>query len=91
MILVDKDSRLLEGLSSNFFVYQHPYIYTANEGILPGTIRNIVLKVCEELNIDVIYEPPNLKNLEKWDEAFITSTNFYKKLLIPFVKVRVDW
>jgi hypothetical protein len=36
---------LLEGLTSNFFVVQGGAVVTAEEGVLSGTVRQLVLKV----------------------------------------------
>lgn len=44
-MLCSPDGQLMEGLSSNFFVLQGGALLTADEGVLGGTIREIVLQV----------------------------------------------
>jgi len=75
-----------EGLSSNFFAVSADgtSIITAPEGtVLNGTVRAMVLRACEELNIPVIQEcprvPPPVSDDKKesslsWSGAFVTST-----------------
>ena len=70
-----------EGLSSNFFAVSADgkSIITAPEGtVLNGTVRAMVLRACEELNIPVIQECPRVPSTEDkqstWSGAFITST-----------------
>lgn len=36
---------MLEGMSSNFFAVQDGTLYTAGEGVLLGTIRDLAIKV----------------------------------------------
>ena len=45
---------LMEGLSSNFFVIASDCVWTAEEGILPGTVRDIILSLCAKHDIPVI-------------------------------------
>lgn len=73
VLLVDKNSNIYEGLSSNFFVVKDSTIYTAGEGIIYGTIRNIVLEACKELNLKVVLQTPKLNEINEWKEAFLTS------------------
>lgn len=41
----DTGGGLLEGLTSNFFVLQGGGVVTAEEGVLPGTVRQLILEV----------------------------------------------
>jgi hypothetical protein len=45
VVLGTPDGDLLEGLSSNFFALHRGVVVTADEGVLSGTIREIVLEV----------------------------------------------
>ena len=47
VILEGTRGELLEGLSSNFFVLQGGAVVTAEEGVLAGTVRELVLEVRE--------------------------------------------
>eukprot|EP00277_Geminigera_cryophila_P018211 CAMPEP_0179459044 /NCGR_PEP_ID=MMETSP0799-20121207/42447_1 /TAXON_ID=46947 /ORGANISM="Geminigera cryophila, Strain CCMP2564" /LENGTH=298 /DNA_ID=CAMNT_0021260607 /DNA_START=159 /DNA_END=1055 /DNA_ORIENTATION=- len=80
VVLCNDEGTLFEGLSSNFFVLVRdeegaPVLYTAREGVLLGTVRDLALKLCPQLNIKVIEEPPSMKELERAEEVFISSTS----------------
>ena len=90
-LLVDEKGLLLEGLSSNFFVLcpdplsRHPTnlcLMTAEEEILKGTVRDVVLNLCKKMNppIPVILQAPNIADALSWKAAFISSTS---RLLTP--------
>ncbi|CAI5725197.1 unnamed protein product [Hyaloperonospora brassicae] len=69
----DGDQLLLEGLVTNFFVVCEDRVYTADEGVLEGSVRKLVLDACRELSILVVLEPPKLSERTLWQAAFITS------------------
>ncbi|OWZ17934.1 Thioredoxin [Phytophthora megakarya] len=76
VILMDPATRqLLEGSQTNFYVIQEGAVHTAEEGILKGTVRSLVLEVCEEIGIPVRLSPPTLDDIEKWQGCFISSTS----------------
>ncbi|KAF9923798.1 Sulfhydryl oxidase 1 [Linnemannia zychae] len=83
-VLLDETSQnLYEGLSSNFFVYdkaQQAIITAPLDSVLQGTILKIVLAVCENQKIPVQFKFPNLKDINNWEGAFITSTS---RLVLP--------
>lgn len=72
IILSEPNGALLEGSQSNFFVVCDGAIHTAGEGILFGTVRDLALRVCEQMGIPVVLKPPNVAEIEKWDEVFIS-------------------
>ena len=49
VVLSSPDGRLMEGLSSNFFAVLDGAVVTADEGVLSGTIREIVLEASARL------------------------------------------
>ncbi|KAE8876215.1 hypothetical protein PF005_g15633 [Phytophthora fragariae] len=64
---------LLEGLITNFFVVKDGKLYTADEGVLEGSTRELVLKACRDLSIPVVLEAPKLSERGSWQAAFVTS------------------
>ncbi len=42
---MEPSGSLLEGLTSNFFALQQGVLLTAEEGVLSGTVRELVLQV----------------------------------------------
>lgn len=75
IIMVNEDGKFLEGLSSNFFAVHHGEIWTAEEGILPGITRKIVMQCIKEWQFPLIPEGYPYERLFEIDEAFITSTS----------------
>ncbi|KAG2768123.1 hypothetical protein JG687_00008347 [Phytophthora cactorum] len=76
VILMDPATRhLLEGSQTNFYTIQDGAVYTAEEGILKGTVRSLVLEVCAENGIPVKLSPPTLDDVDKWQGCFISSTS----------------
>ncbi|KAF4319517.1 hypothetical protein BBO99_00000777 [Phytophthora kernoviae] len=76
VILMDPATRhLLEGSQTNFYAIQGGAVYTAEEGILKGTVRSLVLEVCAENSIPVKLSPPSLDDVESWQGCFISSTS----------------
>eukprot|EP00878_Enallax_costatus_P039790 GHUV01045702.1.p1 GENE.GHUV01045702.1~~GHUV01045702.1.p1 ORF type:complete len:119 (+),score=23.29 GHUV01045702.1:187-543(+) len=52
VILVSHDGALTEGLTSNFFVLSDQgEVVTAQEGVLDGTVRQVILQVGYQLSV----------------------------------------
>ena len=69
---------VLEGAGSNFFaVAMDGEVWTADEGVLKGSIRDAVLGVCVDEGIAVRLSPPKLQDaaMGLWEGALITSTS----------------
>jgi Amino-transferase class IV len=82
-----RDYQLLEGLSSNLFVlYKDGSLRTADQGVLQGYVRKLVLDSAECLHIPVSSEPILLSEVDQWKEAFITSSS---RLLYPIRRINV--
>jgi branched-subunit amino acid aminotransferase/4-amino-4-deoxychorismate lyase len=83
--LDEASQNVYEGLSSNFFAFdkQSQSVVTAPlNSVLQGTILKVVLAVCEKQKIPIEFKFPNLKEIDHWEGAFITSKDlfFYKKI-----------
>lgn len=76
-LLVDDETQdVYEGLSSNFFALDRKRgtLLTAPIGtVLQGTIQKVVQSVCKARNIPIDYTFPNLKHVDEWEGAFISS------------------
>jgi branched-chain amino acid aminotransferase len=83
-LMVDENSMVLEGLSSNFFAVRNNSLWNAEEGVLPGITRCVVLAVAEQIGIPIILSPISVQEFETIDEAFITSTS---RAILPVVSV----
>jgi len=77
VLLHDNKYRIYEGLSSNFFAVQvNGTVVTAPaDQVLEGTIRKIILAVCNEHQIPVVFEAPDANNRTQWQGALISSTS----------------
>lgn len=79
---------MLEGTQTNFFlVTKDGRVLTADEGILRGSVRDSVLRVCTENGIPLELRPPNVDDLEHASGAFISSTS---RLVMPIHEVVVN-
>jgi len=76
-LLLDETTQdVYEGLSSNFFALDRntKTVVTAPlDSVLTGTILKVVLNVCEQHKIPVKFAFPNLKHVDDWEGAFISS------------------
>ena len=76
IILINDKSELLEGTQTNFYlVSDSNTVVTANEGVLFGSVRDSVLRVCKNNGIVVELRPPILEDLKCASGVFITSTS----------------
>ncbi|HEY9077144.1 MAG TPA: aminotransferase class IV [Anaerolineaceae bacterium] len=75
ILLVDPDGYIYEGLSSNFYAIKKDTLWTANDGVLSGTTRTILLSLVQQASIPLVLEPVNIKDIPQVTEAFITSVS----------------
>jgi len=71
-----RDGIISEGSHTNIFFVKDGTVIThpANEHILNGITRKIVLKLCNDLDLPVSEKPIAEKEIERMDEAFFTGT-----------------
>jgi len=86
LLLVSDAGELPEGSQTNFFAVVGGKVVTASEGILAGTVRRLLLEVCEREGIPVVFEPPKLADAGQWDGALISSTS---RLMLPIDELYV--
>ena len=72
-----RDGVVTEASHCNVFFVKDDIVYThpANEHILNGITRQIVLEMCDNLNIKVIEEGILFNSIAAMDEAFLTGTS----------------
>ena len=75
VLLFNPQEEILEGLSSNFYGVSRSILFTANEGILPGITRAVVLEEAQKLPIEICFTPVRLGEIGRLDEAFLTSAS----------------
>ncbi|MCE9647557.1 MAG: aminotransferase class IV [Chloroflexi bacterium] len=72
-VLLTKDGRILEGMTSNFYAIIKNTLVTSQRGILLGVTRRAILRQARGQGMQIQYRPPALD--EKFDEAFLTSSS----------------
>jgi len=75
VIMVDDEGRILEGISSNFFAVIGDVIWTAEEGVLPGLTRSMVIQEIQAVGIPLKLESIKMSDLYRVEEVFITSAS----------------
>mmetsp|Transcript_1449 Transcript_1449/g.1946 ORF Transcript_1449/g.1946 Transcript_1449/m.1946 type:complete len:385 (+) Transcript_1449:98-1252(+) len=77
----DNDFHILEGLVSNVFVvYKGGILRTAENGVLEGYARDLVIKQADECGLEVDHQPISLDDSNLWEEVFLTSS---VKMIVP--------
>ncbi|MBA3533468.1 MAG: aminotransferase class IV [Ardenticatenales bacterium] len=84
VLMVGTEGEVLEGLSSNFFGIRAGTLYTAEEGILPGLTRSLILEEAAQGGIPVRLESLQVGALSGLDEAFISSSS---RAVLPVVEM----
>lgn len=86
--LLVKEGEILEGMTSNFFYVGQTanlsYVGTAQDGILLGITRQIVIEIAKSNRLDVKYQPLKRDQLSAAQEAFITSSS---RGIVPVVQI----
>jgi branched-chain amino acid aminotransferase len=75
VLMVSAEGRLLEGLSSNFYAVCAGVVWTAEEGVLAGITRALILEETDRAGLPVRREGLPAVDLAKAEEAFISSTS----------------
>jgi len=83
-VMVSESGRVLEGLSSNFFAVWEGMIWTAEEGVLSGITRKVVLDCIQDRRIPLRLEGLWRESLVEADEAFITSAS---RAVLPVTEI----
>jgi len=81
------EGRVLEGTQTNVFALIDNVLYTAGGAdVLEGTVRRLVIEVCELHDIPIIFEAPKLGGIDtlRWTGAFLTSTS---RLVLPINEI----
>lgn len=82
-LYVNQQSHVLEGTTTNLFVFRGSQLITPKENILNGITRAVVLELAND-KFDVIEQPIYHSELSSCDEAFITSST---KEIMPIVQI----
>lgn len=82
-LYVDRQGHVLEGTTTNLFIFRDSQLITPKDNILKGVTRNVVLELAKE-RFEIVEQPIYYSELSSCDEAFISATN---KEIMPIVQV----
>lgn len=82
-VYVDRHDRVLEGTTTNFFMFKDNKLITAGKDILPGITRGVILELVED-KYEVEIRDIDRREIASAEEIFITASN---KEVVPVVKV----
>jgi branched-chain amino acid aminotransferase len=81
-VLLTKHGHILEGMTSNIYVINGKTLVTAQDGILLGVTRHVILGLARGEGMSIEYHAPKIN--EKFDEAFLTSSS---RGVVPIVSI----
>lgn len=83
-VLLTKNGKILEGMTSNFYGIKGKTLITAQRGILLGVTRRVILRLArgQGMFIRVAYRAPSVN--EKFNEAFLTSSS---RGVVPIISI----
>lgn len=82
-VYIDRNQRVLEGTTSNFFFFKGGKLITAGKDILPGITRDVILELVKG-RFEVEIRDIDRSELADMNEAFITASN---KEVVPVIQV----
>jgi len=88
--MVNNDGFCTEGLETNFIaVHQDNTIQTASigDGVLNGTVRSLLLDLCQEKEYTLLETAPPISDFYKWQGCALLSTS---RLLLPVDTLHLD-
>lgn len=82
---VGDEVHILEGLTSNvFFIYPNNQLRTADDGVLKGYARKLVLDCAKACGLHYDPAPIRVQDAQIWREVFLTSS---LRLIVPITNV----
>ena len=82
-LYVDRDDRILEGTTTNFFCFIGDRLVTPRQDVLPGVTRSVVTELAKEL-YEIEARDVRMSEVGRMQEAFITASN---KEVMPVVRM----
>ena len=77
-VFINKNKEITEATMRNIFFIKDCCVFTPplSLGILPGTTRDLVIKLCKEHGYDSIEKIIKFDDINNMDEAFLTSSTY---------------
>ena len=83
-LMVDRDGRILEGLTSNFFALKGGALWTNEGSVLSGVTRSLVIDTLRDAGLKINFESVTTAEIPVIQEAFITSSS---RAILPVVQI----
>jgi branched-chain amino acid aminotransferase len=83
-VLIMRNERILEGLTSSFFYVKDGVLGTARKNILLGITRRTVLQVGRGIGLDILYRSLKREQVPALEEAFLTSSS---RGIVPIIQI----
>ena len=81
-VLLTRNHRILEGMTSNFYGIKGRSIITARAGILLGVTRKVVIRLARKGGMSIQYRAPSID--EHLSESFLTSSS---RGVVPIIAI----
>lgn len=82
-LYMNSQGDVLEGTTTNFFIFRGSQLITPKEGILNGITRDVILELAKD-KFEIVEQSIAYSQLNHCDEAFITSST---KEIMPVVQI----
>jgi len=82
-IYVDRNNRMLEGTTTNFYFFKNNKLITTQSDILPGITRSVVLELVKG-HFDVELRDIDKDEIGSMKEVFISASN---KEIVPIIRI----
>lgn len=90
-LLEDEDGNITEGSRSNMFFVKANKLYTApSKKVLLGITRSKIMKICEELGIEVVESDIHKSELSQVDGVFMSTTPIGVLPIISIGDMKLD-
>jgi branched-chain amino acid aminotransferase len=73
-LYLNQQGHILEGTTTNFFIFHSNQLITPQDGILPGLTRDVVLALAQR-HFEVVEQAVTFEDVRQADEAFISASN----------------
>jgi branched-chain amino acid aminotransferase len=83
-LLIDEQGYIMEGASSNFYAIKDGVLWSADQGVLEGTARTILIEVAKEMKIPIHYAAVHIDDIDRLDECGISSSS---RDIVPVVRI----
>jgi len=83
-LLIDEQGYIMEGASSNFYAIKDGVLWSADQGVLEGTARTILIEVAKEMKIPIHYAAVHMDDIDRLDECGISSSS---RDIVPVVRI----